>query len=231
MKKPVVDYREFRLSRLREPRFYHLLYMLGWVGYFALYFLTENLIPVEDCYPVHSLLDDVIPFCEYFLIPYVFWYVWIVISLGYFALYNPNSFKKLMTFIIVTQVVAMVVYIVFPTRQDLRPAEFVRDNILTRLMGLIYSFDTNTGVCPSLHVAYSIGIASVWCKERGVSKLWKAFTVFLAVLISISTAFVKQHSVVDIYAAIPLCLLAEYITYWKTYWRDRLRPRAVKNRD
>ena len=222
MKKPVVDYREFRLSRLNEPRFAHLKYLYGWVGYFVMYFLTENIIPVESCHPVHAPLDDLIPFCEWFAIPYVFWYALIVISLLYFMLYNPESFKKLMGFIIVTQVVAMAIYVIYPTRQDLRPVEFIRDNILTRIMGLIYSFDTNTGVCPSLHVAYSIGIASVWLKEKGVSRLWKTFVLFAAIVISISTAFVKQHSVVDIYAALPVCLLAEGIVYGK-YWRSRLK--------
>ena len=131
MRKPVVDYRQFRLRRLRDPEFSHLLYLLGWVGYFALYFLTENLIPTEKCYVIHSPLDDLIPFCEVFVIPYVGWYLLIVVSLLYFALYNPKSFIKLQSFIIITQVVAMTVYILFPNMQDLRPSEFPRDNIFT----------------------------------------------------------------------------------------------------
>ena len=48
--------------------------------YFALYFLTENLIPAENCRPVHMWLDDVIPLCEWFIIPYVFWYALIVFA-------------------------------------------------------------------------------------------------------------------------------------------------------
>lgn len=226
MKKPVVDYREFRLGRINQPRFAHLKYLLGWVGYFILYFLTENLIAAEACHPIHCRLDDIIPFCEAFVIPYTFWYVLIVISLGYFALYDPDSFKKLMTFIIVTQITAMAVYIIYPSRQDLRPEEFARDNILTRVMGLIYSFDTNTGVCPSLHVAYSIGIASVWLKYKDVSRLWKGFVVIAVVLICISVAFVKQHSVVDIFAALPVCLLAEAIAFGKSYWMPKFKKTA-----
>ena len=222
MKKPVVDYRSFRLKRIHEPQYSHLKYLLGWVGYFILYFLTENLIPAENCYPVHCWLDDLIPFCELFVIPYVFWYGLIVISLLYFALYSPDSFKRLMTFIIVTQVVAMAIYIAFPTRQDLRPEMFERDNILTAIMGLIYAFDTNTGVCPSLHVAYSIGIASSWLKYKDASKWWKSFVVAAVVLICISVAFVKQHSVIDIFAALPVCLLAEGIAFGKSYWKPRL---------
>jgi len=226
MKKPVVDYREFRFSRLNEPRFSHLKLLLGWVVYFSLYFLTENLIPEEACHVIHCRLDDLIPFNEWFLIPYVFWYLLIVVSLGYFALYNTDSFRRLQIFIIVTQMTAMLIYILYPNRQDLRPEEFLRDNLLTRGVAFLYAFDTNTNVCPSLHVAYSIGIASVWLKEKGSGVLWKSFVVVAVILICMSTCFIKQHSAMDALVALPVCLLAEYITYGKDYWLPRLRRAA-----
>lgn len=221
MRKPVVDYKAFRLSKLNEPQFKHLQYLFGWIGYFALYFLTENLIPHDRCYPVHSRLDDIIPFCEYFVIPYVGWYLLIVGSLLYFALYNPDNFKNMMKFIIVTQVVAMAIYIIFPNRQDLRPTEFVRENIFTDIVGLLYAADTSTNVCPSLHVAYSIGIASTWLKEKSASKWCKTLITIFCFLVCISVAFVKQHSVVDIFAAIPVCFLAEWIAFGNSYWKKK----------
>lgn len=225
MKQPVVDLKSFRLSKINTPQYSHLKYLLGWVGYFIMFILTENLIPAEACHSVHCWLDDVIPFCEVFVIPYVFWYVFIVITLLYFAIYNPDGFKKVMTFFIVAQVVASAIYILFPSRQDLRPLEFARDNILTQLVGMLYSVDTNTGVCPSLHVACSIGIASAWLKERDVSKAWKVFVVIAAVLICLSTMFIKQHSALDFFAALPLCLLAEVIAYGKDYWMPHWRSK------
>ena len=157
------------------------------------------------------------------MIPYVFWYVLIVISLGYFLLYNVDSFKRLQTYIIITQVVAMAVYIIFPTRQDLRPEMFANENFLTQCVSFLYSFDTNTGVCPSLHVAYSLGIASVWTKEKDAHPAWKCFIVFAVVMICLSTMFIKQHSAVDFFAALPVCLLAEGIVY-----RDRCFKRKRK---
>lgn len=222
MRKPVVNYREFRLSKLNTPQFSHLKLLFGWVGYFALYFLTENLIPAEKCTPVHCGLDDIIPFCEIFLLPYVGWYLLIVVSLVFFALYNVDNFKRLQTFIIVTQVAAMVVYIVFPTRQDLRPEVFPRDNFLTDVVGFLYSFDTNTGVCPSLHCAYSIGIASVWLKEKSASVWVKTGVVIFVILVCLSTTFIKQHSAVDFFAAIPVCILAEIIACGG-YWKEKMK--------
>lgn len=213
MRKPIVDYREFRLSKIRQSQYNHLLYLLGWVGYFILYFLTENLIPYEKCHPIHCWLDDVIPFCEFFVIPYVGWYLLIILSLIYFAFYNPENFKNMSKYMIITQILAMIIYIVFPNRQDLRPEMFARDNVFADIMGILYRIDTNTGVCPSLHVAISIGIASTWLREKTASKSCKTFIVAFCALVCISVAFVKQHSVVDIFAALPVCFIAEYITF------------------
>ena len=217
MKKPMVDYRQFRFSKLNTPEFSHLKLLGGWVGYFLLYLLTENLIPPERCHIIHSALDDAIPFLEGFAIPYCFWYLLIVISLLWLLLYDVDSFKKLQVYIMITQAVAMLCYIVWPSMQDLRPTEFPRDNFLTHIMAFIYQFDTPTGVCPSLHVAYSLGMASVWCKCRKANVGWKVFVVAAAAVISIATAFVKQHSVVDIFAALPLGVLAEVLTFYVIY--------------
>ena len=43
----------------------------------------------------------------------------------------------------------------------------------------------------------------------------------LVVGICISVAFVKQHSVVDIIAALPLGLLAECLVF-RDYWKEKL---------
>ena len=225
MKKPVVDYRQFRFSKLNEPEFSHLKLLLGWVIYFAMYFLTENLIPAESCHPVHCFLDDLIPFSEWFFIPYFLWYFLVLFSLLYFALYNVDSFKKLSWFIIITQVVAMAVYIIYPTRQDLRPA-VLPDNFLGNCTAFLYAFDTNTGVCPSLHVAYSIGIMSVFLKEKDVARWVKATLTVFIVIICLSTMFLKQHSAVDVFYALLLGLFAEWLVYGKRHIK-RIKERSL----
>ena len=214
MRPPMVDYRKLRLNNINTPEYRHLHLLLGWVGYFILYLLTENLIPPENCYPVHCWLDDVVPFCEWFVIPYVSWYLLIIGSLAYFLFYSVDSFKKLQTYIIITQIIAMAAYIIFPTRQDLRPTVMYA-NPLTWIVNLIYSVDTNTGVCPSLHVGYSLGIASTWLREKSVPKWVRAAISIWCGVICISVAFVKQHSVVDILAAIPMCLFAEWFVFFR----------------
>ena len=222
-KRKPVDYRGFSLRRLNEPRFSHVKLLGGWIFYFTMYFITENLIPWEKCHPIHCALDDLIPFNEFFVFFYVGWYLLVFGSLAYTFFYDTDSFRKLQTYIIITQVIAMSCYIIYPSRQDLRPEVFERNNVLTALMAFIYSFDTSTGVCPSLHVGYSLGILSVALKDRMLGAGWKAALTFVVVMICFAVCFVKQHSAVDVFAALPMCLVAELLVYGKDYWIPRIR--------
>ena len=214
MRKPEADYRKLRFHNLHIGEFRHLKLLLGWVIYFALYFLTEQLIKPENCHLIHSPLDDRIPFCELFALFYVGWYALIAFSLLWFLLYHINGFRHLQTYIFTAQMLATAVYILYPSRHALRPVTFPRQNILTDLMALIYRIDTPTGIFPSLHVAISLGIASAWLREKSVA-LWIRLAVALFCLgVCVSVAFVKQHSVLDIFGAIPLWFLGEWVAFF-----------------
>ena len=71
-----------------KQKYAHLIYLLNWPWFFLMYYLTENLIPPEACTVIWSPLDDIIPFNEWFVIPYVGWYFFVAGSLIYFLLYN-----------------------------------------------------------------------------------------------------------------------------------------------
>lgn len=222
MRKPTVDYSGFSLKKLNDPQFSHLKLLVGWLVYFAMYFITEYLNPNNSGTAVSCSLDYKIPFLEIFVIPYVGWYLLIAVSLLYFALYNVENFKRLQIFIIVTQVTAMVIYIIFPNFQPLRPDVYPRDNFLTDIVALLQTADTNSNVCPSLHVAYSIGIASIWLKEKDAKWWIKTLIVIFCILVCLSTAFIKQHSVIDGLVAIPVCILAEGISCFG-YWKEKFK--------
>ena len=224
MKKPY-DYRGFSLKKLNEPRFAHVKLLGGWIAYFCLYFITENLIPYEKCMPIHCALDDLIPFNEWFVLFYVGWYALVFGTLAYTFFFDVPQFKKVQTFIMITQAVAMLCYILWPSRQDLRPETFPRENFLTSVMAFIYSFDTSTGVCPSLHVAYSLGILSVGLKDETLPGWIKALLTLFVIGVCCAVCFVKQHSALDVFAALPVCLLAEALVYGKEYWWPKVRKK------
>ena len=221
MNKPRVDYSGFSLRRIHEPRFAHVWLLLDWPAYFAMYFLTENLIPIQSCHVIHGFLDDIIPFNEGFVVFYVGWYLLVVASVAYTFFYDVESFKKLQMYLIITQVLAMLCYIVYPSVQDLRPETFPRQNVFTWVLSFIYAFDTPSGVCPSLHVAYSIGILSVALKDRDLAGWIKAALAVYVLMVCLAVCFVKQHSSIDVLVALPVCLAAEIVVYGEDYWKPK----------
>ncbi|MGM9681206.1 MAG: phosphatidic acid phosphatase [Eubacteriales bacterium] len=212
----VVDYRKFRLRKLNTPEFSHLKYLLFWPVFGLLFLTVERLFIRESYFPIHCALDDLIPFCEFFLVPYLFWFVYLVGMHIYTLLFDVESFKGLMKFIMVSYTVAIIVYLVFPNCQELRPITFERDNVFTRFMTHFYAFDTNTNVCPSIHVIGSVAVAvCAWKSKHFSGPVSRTVFVLLALLISVSTVFLKQHSVIDLVAAIPVCILAYVVAYGK----------------
>lgn len=206
--KPCVDYRKLRPRNLNSPEFSHVKLLAFWPAFGLAFAFVERGYPVAEYYAMHCALDDLIPFEEIFLLPYLFWFVYLAGSLAYTFFFDTASFRKEMHFVIFTYSVTILLYLLFPTCQLLRPESFARDNVLTRFMAHYYAFDTNTNVCPSLHVIGSLAaLFGLWDSPRFSSKGKRAASLTVAVLISVSTVFVKQHSVLDVAAALPICAL------------------------
>ena len=208
------DFRRFRFSKLNTDEFRHLKLLIFWPIFGLFFTFVERFYNVEHYYSMHCPLDDMIPFCEWFLIPYLFWFVYLIGTIVYTFFFDVAAFKRMMYFIIITYSITMLIYLVFPTCQDLRPTQFARDNVLTRFVAWFYNFDTNTNVCPSIHVLGSVAAMLGLCDCRRLQnpKL-KLLFILLCVLICISTVFMKQHSVLDVLAALPLCVIAYPICY------------------
>ena len=237
MKKPVVDYRKLRLLNITSKEYRHLLLLTGWLVYFVMYFVTERFIPVSKCHVVHSVMDDLIPFNEYFVIFYVSWYLFMVLSLLYFMLYDINNFVRAQKLIIGMQIIAVITYIVWPSVQNLRPDHFEHANFCTWILGIIYSMDTPTGVCPSLHVGYTLAVLSAWFGVKDV-KPWKKMSITAwGIMICISVCFVKQHSFTDVWAALTLYLFLEFLLFGRVIglrnrkWGDRRDGTLIRNID
>lgn len=209
------DYKNFSLGKLNTPEYSHLLLLLYWIVYGVIFFILERVINV-DYIDVHCFIDDYIPFCEYFVIPYYFWFVFLIGMLLYSVLFNTETYRKYMMYIIITYSITLVIYMIFPTEQNLRPEVFERENIFTAIMLKLYNFDTNTNVCPSIHVIGSLAVCfAAWNDENFKSFAWRVFFVVATVLICVSTVFLKQHSVIDVFFALILSAACYPIVFGK----------------
>ena len=204
---PAIDYRKLRLHNLTGNEFKHLLLLLYWPVYGLLFMFVERFYAVDHYTAMYCRLDDLIPFCEWFVIPYLFWFVYMIGMILYTLLYDIDAFRYMMRFIIITYSITIAIYLIWPTCQNLRPAAFERDNLLTRFMAQFYQFDTNTNVCPSLHVCGAIAVvAGAWDSRRFSTTGWRIVFAVTAALICASTVFMKQHSVLDVAAGLAVCV-------------------------
>lgn len=204
----MTDYRKFTLGKLNAKEFSHLKLLVFWVIYGAVFFFLET-NPFPRYTEIYCPLDDLIPFCEYFVIPYYLWFAFLVGMMIYGLLFDAPAFKSYMYFTIITYTVTAITYAVFPNAQGLRPTEFTRDNFFVDIVRFIYGFDTNTNVCPSIHVLGSFAVLfSAWNAKHLKRAPIRAAILILTLLISASTVFLKQHSIIDVAAALAVSGLA-----------------------
>ncbi len=206
------DYRKFRISEVLTPQFSHILLLLYWPIYGILFLYFER---IRDCtyHTVESPLDACIPFVPAFIIPYFFWFIYLIGMIAYTFFTDVASFKKCMWYIIITYSVTSLIYFIYPTCQNLRP-DFTGNSLFSNIVSGLYVFDTNTNVCPSIHVLGSFAVCFTALKcERLNKPVVKILFTLLAILISISTVFLKQHSVIDIFAALVIAFLSYPIVF------------------
>jgi len=214
-------YKDLRFNNINSNKYKHLLLIIYWPIFGIVFRLLEmwenrNFTPIE--WPA---VDGAIPFCELFLIPYMFWFVYLVGIHIYTLFTDIEGFKKVMWFIILTYSFCAFIYLVFPNCQELRPMEFERDNFLTRFMADFYEFDTNTNVFPSMHVTGALAVHfALWHDKRFGKPAWKIIFTIITASICASTVFLKQHSILDVFPALAISFISYYLIY-KVKFFDR----------
>lgn len=180
-------------------------------------------------YNIHCKIDYMIPFIPVFVVAYFSWFVFIAATGIIFLLKSKEDLRKTFLCINFCMATGMLIYIIFPNYQLLRPTKYGSD-FFSQLVKLLQQGDSPSSVCPSLHVAVSIclyaGIANSVCfKNRPKIKF---FTLVITILICISTVFIKQHSVIDVGCGILQGFIA-YILVYKFYFNEKLFPNRINS--
>jgi membrane-associated phospholipid phosphatase len=159
-----------------------------------------------------TFIDEYFPFNEYFVIFYISWYVYILLGFTYFIFQNDYEFKRCCFYMFFGMFMTLIFYYLFPNGQDLR-VNLDNNNFCQFIINIIYTIDTPTNVCPSLHVYNSIMMYISLYKSSIFQKYnkLKYLLLILVILICLSTLFIKQHTFIDIVGAIILCFIVYII--------------------
>lgn len=195
----------------RHPIWFMAFYL---VFYLSVFHWLEVNITVPEVW-VHCHLDDLIPFCKYAVIPYLAWFIWIPFTLFYLLWKAPRAdFWRLCLPLFAGMTIALAVYVILPNGLDLRPYRVYGSDIFARIVRQLYSTDTATNVCPSIHVFNSVTLMLAYYRSAvfdAPRRRWmRPAAMVLCMSITLSTMLLKQHSVIDVVFGLLLALALDY---------------------
>lgn len=177
---------------------------------------------------IHCRLDNYIPFCEYFIIPYILWFAYIAGTCVFmFLKAERREYYRFAFTLMVGMTTFLIVSHIYPNCVNMRPKSLEVDNFFTWLISGLHGMDTSTNVFPSIHVFNSL-VACVALEQNQFFKRFKKLrvaNVVLCISICLSTVFLKQHSVVDVLGGIVL-----YMTLYIIFYLPKRKPISSKER-
>ena len=183
----------------------HLIPIAVWfVIYMGLFGFLE-IVPPKDVHLIHCALDDRIPNMAIFIYPYVSWFPYIVVC-AVLAIKNldDRQFKKAVLVLTTGMNIFLFISYVWPTGLDFRESIVYDLHTLSgNLLKFVQTVDTPKSVFPSMHVYVTLVLQYTLEMQKKLVTAWGIWVGrVLAVLIVLSTMFTKQHSAVDVTAAI-----------------------------
>ncbi len=206
-------------------RFLCLLYVPIYLFFFALLEHRD----VASYHMLNHAIDDAIPFCEYFVIPYYLWFLYLAFGILLVVFQkDPTDFFLIGTNLAFGMTLFLFVSWLWPNAIAIRPEVMPRDNIFTALVLKMYAIDTPTNVLPSIHVYNSIGmhLGLRRTKHYQEHRSFRIASGVLSTLIVLSTMFIKQHSVFDVVCGIILQIIVYQFTYGR--WNGFVKRTASK---
>lgn len=198
--------------------------------YLVWFFLLEQNV-TESYHIIESPLDARIPFIEHFIVPYLLWFPFIAVSVLYFIYKDKSEYYRLCGVLISGMTIFLLVSTFFPNGLALRPtlSKLGRDNLFLGLVASLHEADTSTNVCPSIHVYNSLAVCVAFFTSshfKGKTVL-KTGVLILTVLICLSTVYLKQHSVIDVFWAFAIMAVAAPVFYARRTPREEHRADTV----
>lgn len=186
--------------------------------YQTLMYLIAKTTSVEINF-VGNYIDSKIPFIPQFIYPYISWYLMLFIVPYIFYKNNLKNFNNyfVTTFICITLVVF--IYFYYPTTMN--RADLVVSSISEYLVSVVYKLDTPVLNCfPSMHCIISFIFIYVSLTDKKFNLKCKLFIVIWAMLVILSTVFVKQHVLIDMISAFIISLFVFLVVKKVKYLKD-----------
>ena len=105
---------------------YGLIYLV-WFGYLEKTVRTNYHV-------MHVALDDYIPFCEYFVVPYFLWFAYVAVGVGYFFFTSREEYYQLCICLFTGMTISLIICTFFHNGTNFRPQVDPQQNIFSALV-------------------------------------------------------------------------------------------------
>jgi hypothetical protein len=177
------------------------LILIGLVPFSNLFYWTLNGTQ-RGVYDLTTDLDRSLPLIKFFIIPYMTLWFFLAFCYVYLCFKNRKVYYRIMITLFLCYVVAFITYYFFQTTVP-RPL-VTGDDVFSKLILFTYNSDAPNNCFPSIHVITAY-LAVKGINATNARKLIKFPVNIIGFLIIISTEFVKQHVIMDIFFAIFIC--------------------------
>lgn len=170
-------------------------------------------------YDLSSPLDYRIPFIAVFVVPYLLAFLqWII---GYIVIAHQGKeyCQKVMAGEIISKIFVGILFIVFPT--VMLRVEITGNGIFDTIIAVIYRMDAPTNLFPSIHCLESYICMRSAIEIRNSCTGYKVAMIGMSILVFLSTLFIKQHVIVDVFGAVLVAEAGRIIS--ELYFSDHIR--------
>ena len=184
----------------------YLYLILYWPVQLMTYGISNLIFGSQEVLLFSSPLDLQIPFCEWFVIPYVLWFPYIIFTMVLAIMSGKKGFLHSCAIIYLSIFIPMTFCLFVPNGIpiELRPdfEALGRNNPAIWLVKFIYLVDSPPRNCmPSMHVSVSCALFFTILTNKQIP--WRKWLIpcsfLLSALICAATVLIKQHSILDVY--------------------------------
>ena len=194
---------------------YRHAWLLSYAFIYLPWFMYLERTVTRDYHIMHASLDDLIPFNEYFIIPYLLWFLYVAGTLVFFLFRSKEDYYKMCTFLFSGMTLSLIICTFFHNGTDFRPVIDPNKNIFSAAVAALYKTDTCTNVFPSIHVYNAVGAHIAISRSQILAKyrFLRLGSLLLTTSICLATMFLKQHSIIDVCGAFLMAYAIHYLVY------------------
>ena len=184
----------------RLPRYAIICYLYFWAIDFLVFYGTRPILPYLPSHSLSTPLDEMIPVRSAWTVVYVAAFATWFITIAWIMPESKRHAYRLCGVYTIIMIASLICFLAYPV--TIQRPEITEGGVFNDLLRLIYSLDSPTDLCPSLHVVLNYVCWRCTLDCRKIPKWYQWFNLVFLIPVCLSILFVKQHFVVDIAVAL-----------------------------